>query len=187
MPFHIQIKRSFHVARAFNLSEPELRALLSPWSRGEEVELGDRRWNPRESTVTVLEGGMLDGQQLGFGQGWQNAVKSGRDVTEALLRAPAAVPVLAQTDEGARAAGQLLAGIGLRYAAWTGPPAAGPAVVVVGDMEMPAAYALQVGFALGSMGSRATVVDMGATDVPAELRAQAVRVDDATAFAERLR
>jgi hypothetical protein len=187
VPFHIQIKRSFHVARAFNLSEGELRALLSPWSRGEEVELGDRRWVARESTVTVLEGPGLDAQQLGFGQGWQNAVRAGDDVTQALLRAPVAVPVLAQTDRGARTAVQLLAGVGLRSVEWTGPPAAGPGVIVVGDAEMTAGYALQVGSALGSMGGRAVVVDAGAATLPDELRAQAVRADDAAAFAERLR
>ena len=186
MPFHIEIKRSFHRARAFNLTEPELRALLSPWTRGAEVELGDRRWEARDSTVTVLEGRALDSQQLAYGQGWQNAVKSGADVTEALLRAPSAVPVLAQTDRGARVAVQLLAGVGLRSVEWTGPPAAGPGVIVVGDAEMTAGYALQVGFALGSMGGRATVVDVGAADVPDELRARAVRADG-TAFAERLR
>ena len=137
--------------------------------------------------MTVLDGPILDAQQLAFGQGWQNAVKSGEDVTATLLRGPTAVSVLAQTDDAARAAGQLLERVGLRYAEWTGPPSAGPAVIVLGDSELTPAYALQVGFALGAMGGRAVVVDLGASELPDELRGQAVSADDAAAFAERLR
>jgi hypothetical protein len=187
LPFHVEIRRSFHRARAFNLSDRELHALLDPWARGAEIELGDRRWEPRDSRLTVLEGPELGAQQLAFGQGWQNAERSAEDVTARLLRGPAGreVALLAQTEEGLRTAAAVLEALGLRPVEW-GTAAAQTAVIVAGDAaELDARHAFRAGVAVGALGARAIVVDLGTFPVPAELRDHAPIGADA--LAARLR
>src|SRR2546425_8084567 len=87
--FHVQVRRSIHRAWLFNLGEAELRRIVEPWSRGEAVEVGDREWVPRESTITVLAGRALDPAELAHGQGWNSAERLAEDVTERVFR-PAA-------------------------------------------------------------------------------------------------
>lgn len=86
--FHVELRRFPHNFCRFNLSEPELRALvLDAWRRGQPVELGERRWSPHEATLTVLEGPELPVQDLALGRGWRNAQRRSRDVTAEVLRA----------------------------------------------------------------------------------------------------
>src|SRR5439155_3680371 len=103
--FHVEVSRSVRRARVFNLTEPELRSqVLEPWSTGRTFELGDREWEPAQSSLRILEGPGLDPQDLAFGQGWNNAARKSREVTgELLASAPGAVAVLADTP-AARAA-----------------------------------------------------------------------------------
>jgi hypothetical protein len=93
VPFHVEIRRSFHRAWAFNLGERELRqAVLEPWWRGQPLELGERTWDPADSRLRVLEGRELAPSELGVGQGWNNAERSATDVTAAVLERPAVAP-----------------------------------------------------------------------------------------------
>jgi hypothetical protein len=98
MPFHVEVSSALRHARAFNLSAEEVRqAVLDPWLSRRTVELGDRRWNPEESELRVLEGPELSNPELSFGQGWANAERSSQDVTARVLGA-------AQESRGARPA-----------------------------------------------------------------------------------
>src|SRR4051794_4522343 len=91
MSYHVEVGRSsFHRARAFNLDDAQLRALVEPWARGQTVELGEREWDPRENDLTVIEGPTLDPADLAHGQGWNRATKTGRDVTARVLGGTAA-------------------------------------------------------------------------------------------------
>ncbi len=105
MPYHVEIRRSVRRAWAFNLSEATLReTIVEPWLSGRQVELGDRRWEPRESSLRIIEGVELAPQDLAYGQGWNAAERSGEDVTRRLLAAappPRRITVLAELD-GAR-------------------------------------------------------------------------------------
>ena len=95
MPFHVEISASrMRRARAFNLGEEELRnTILEPWTTDRTIELGDREWVPRESSLRVLEGPRLEGPDLAFGQGWSNAERSAREVTgEVLADAESSAP-----------------------------------------------------------------------------------------------
>jgi hypothetical protein len=83
--FHVELRKFPHNACAFNLSEAELRELLEPWSREQWVELGERKWNPNEARLTVLEGPHLEVENLAMGQGWRNAQHHSQDVTERVL------------------------------------------------------------------------------------------------------
>lgn len=86
MPFHVEISGGINHARAFNLNLDELRRqVLEPWLTGRSVELGEREWDPRESSLRILEGGHLGTPDLSFGQGWSNAERSSEDVTRRLL------------------------------------------------------------------------------------------------------
>ena len=89
MVFHAQLQRFPHSARAFNLSEAEVRATIAePWEAGRLIELGERFWTPGECKLTILAGPPLEAAALGMGRGWTAALKHGRDVTDELIRAP---------------------------------------------------------------------------------------------------
>jgi hypothetical protein len=86
VPFHVEISGALNHARAFNLSMEELRrTVLEPWLTGRFVELGEHEWDPRESSLRILEGPHLDNPDLSFGQGWSNAERSSDDVTRRVL------------------------------------------------------------------------------------------------------
>jgi hypothetical protein len=86
VPFHVEIKGALNHARAFNLNLEELRrTILEPWLTGRFVDLGEREWDPRESSLRILEGPHLDPPDLSFGQGWSNAERSSEDVTRGVL------------------------------------------------------------------------------------------------------
>lgn len=86
MPFHVEIRGALNHARAFNLSLEELRrTVLESWLTSRQVELGEREWDPRESSLRILEGPHLDPPDLSFGQGWSNAERASEDVTQRVL------------------------------------------------------------------------------------------------------
>jgi hypothetical protein len=87
MLFHIELRQFPHNAWSFNLGDGELRAIVGPWVRGELVEVGERRWNPQQARLTILEGPELALGQLTMGRGWRLAQKDGEDVTERVLLA----------------------------------------------------------------------------------------------------
>jgi hypothetical protein len=86
VPFHVEISGSLNHARAFNLSDEEVReTVVRPWLAAEPVSLGERDWEPSECSLRVLEGPHLEAPDLAFGQGWSNAERSAVDVTRRLL------------------------------------------------------------------------------------------------------
>lgn len=91
--FHVEISAGLQRARVFNLSREELRAqVVQPWAAGRRVELGDRDWDPRESSLTVLEGRRMENADLSFGQGWANAERACANVTREVLAAAPPAP-----------------------------------------------------------------------------------------------
>jgi hypothetical protein len=94
--FHVELRQFPHNFCRFNMSEQELRkAVLDAWARKEWLEFGERKWDPNQASLTVLEGPRLSMQELSMGRGWRNAQRAGSDVTERVLeearaaRAPA--------------------------------------------------------------------------------------------------
>jgi len=88
MPFHIEVSSGLQRARSFNLSDEELqRTVLAPWLSGRPVLLGDRKWDPEESDLRILEGSELSNPELSFGQGWANAERGSEDVTRRIVEA----------------------------------------------------------------------------------------------------
>jgi hypothetical protein len=86
--FHVEIGGGINHARAFNLSAEDLsQTVIAPWLAGHPIELGEQTWDPRESTLRILEGPHLDTPDLAFGQGWANAERSSEDVTRRELAA----------------------------------------------------------------------------------------------------
>jgi hypothetical protein len=87
VPYHVEIRTTpLRHARTFNLGSDELhRQILEPWMANRPIELGDREWVPRESSLKVLEGRHLEGPDLSFGQAWSNAERSAREVTDEVL------------------------------------------------------------------------------------------------------
>jgi len=63
--FHVELRQFPHNACAFNLSEAELlQTLVIPWSQAQWVSLGERKWNPHQARLTVLEGPHLPVEDL---------------------------------------------------------------------------------------------------------------------------
>src|SRR5262245_48855607 len=88
MPFHVEVSSGLHRARLFNLSAEEAQAqVLQPWLSRRPFELGDRKWDPEETDLRVLEGPHLSNPELSFGQGWANAERGSEDVTRRVLAA----------------------------------------------------------------------------------------------------
>jgi hypothetical protein len=158
MAFHVEISQSFRRARAFNLSEDELRrTVLGPWRAGRPVALGDREWQPVKSELRVLEGPALSVADLGLGQGWHNAERTAVDVSQQLAGAQAARVVAIHADDpvARQALEAALEPLGCEPAAWAaaGDGSAAFAVcVLAGDADPVAAFML--GAAAGALGSR---------------------------------
>jgi hypothetical protein len=84
--YHVELRQFPHNFCRFNLTERELRdTVLDGWARGDWIDFGERKWNPHQAKLTVLEGPELPVQQLSMGRGWRSAVRQGSDVTEQLL------------------------------------------------------------------------------------------------------
>jgi hypothetical protein len=192
MPFHVEIRRSLRRAWAFNLDEQQLRrTVVEPWHRRRAVVLGDHEWDPRECTLKILEGPKLQPSDLAHGRGWHNAERSARDVTAAVLGVSPeaeelAVAVLAERSGVGHELTEQLGQLGVRTIDWAAvrarllaaatvvadPPldAGALAVVVVIERPDPAAgWLFQVGLALGALGGRAIVVQIGDHAPPSEL------------------
>ena len=83
--YHLELRQFPHVARRFNQSEQQVRALAKSWVGEEWVEEAERKWNMNEATLTILDGPKLSMADLAMGRGWRNAQRRSEDVTERVL------------------------------------------------------------------------------------------------------
>jgi hypothetical protein len=84
--YHVELRQFPHNFCRFNLTERELHeTILDAWAKGEWIEFGERKWNPHQAQLTVVEGPQLPLEQLSMGRGWRTAKRQGQDVTEQLL------------------------------------------------------------------------------------------------------
>jgi hypothetical protein len=198
MPFHVEISSGFRQrARAFNLDQATLRdTILEPWMADRVIELGDKRWQPRDCKLIVLEGPELAETDLSMGRGWSNAERKSANVTRKLIDAPAApvggpvVAVLAESEVSAGALAELLGRLELETVPWaelrgrilgTLPGSDGPgyaAVLALESSSPSSAWLFDAGLARGALGARAVVAQLGDSGIPAELAGiEVIRVD----------
>jgi hypothetical protein len=86
--YHIELRQFPHSYCRFNLNRRELLAtVVGPWAREEWIELGERKWNPHQAKLTVIESPRIPMAQLSMGRGWRAAQREGREVTAAMLDA----------------------------------------------------------------------------------------------------
>lgn len=106
--FHLELHKFPNNFARFNMSPEEMFAVAVPWANGEWVELGDRKWNPHEARLTILEGPQIPVDRLRVGRGWRIAQREAEDVTEQVLaRAREAMPdPQPPVPLGSRAAGE---------------------------------------------------------------------------------
>jgi hypothetical protein len=192
MPFHVELRRAYQRAWAFNLDEETMRrTVLEPWARGATLRIGDRDWDPRKCTLRVLEGERLPPVDLAHGQGWNHALRSGRDVASELLRAVAAGPavatIVAATPGGRAAVAELLRELGVGVVDWAelrpvllagerGPLRA-QAALVVAEAGAPVEWHFDAGLALGAFGPHAALVMLDADGPPPPAGVPALRVE----------
>lgn len=123
MSFHVELSSSLQHARVFNLSREELIAtVVGPWLAGRRFELAEHKWEPAESSLTILEGPHLENPDLAFGQGWSNAQRNAENVTERMLAAtgPPGAPdaFVVETELPEAAVAEMLDGREARPVAW---------------------------------------------------------------------
>jgi hypothetical protein len=105
--YHVELRQFPHNFCRFNLTETELgEAVLDAWARGEWIEFGERKWNPQQAKLIVVEGPQIPLEQLSMGRGWRIVEREGKDVTEQLIAAAHSADVSAAestaTNEQAR-------------------------------------------------------------------------------------
>lgn len=84
--FHVEISASFSHARVFNLEREDVMAkVVQPWLENRVIEMGDHEWEPKDSSLRILEGRRMENPDLSFGQGWANAERACEDVTRTIL------------------------------------------------------------------------------------------------------
>ncbi|HEY5342427.1 MAG TPA: hypothetical protein VIJ66_02070 [Solirubrobacteraceae bacterium] len=115
--YHVELRQFPHNMCRFNLSERELfDTVVQAWAEEKWIEFGERKWNPHQARLTVLEGPHLEVEQLAMGRGWRNAQRHSEDVTERVLeQARAQARAAPRTGAGTAAADadrQLLALLG---------------------------------------------------------------------------
>lgn len=175
MPYHVEVRSSLQRAWLFNLEAEELRQrVLSPWAAGAAFALAERRWEPRESELRIIEGRRLEPAELAHGQGWNRAQRTGRDVTRELL-ARGAGTVVSATRAGHELGVALLRELGLEAVDWGRARAAlleGADAGLVTALVMTSAetgpWLFDAGLALGALPGRAVLVADG-PGAPAQL------------------
>jgi hypothetical protein len=84
--YHVELRQFPHNMCKFNLSERELfDTIVGGWAQGQWIEMGERKWNPHQAKLRVLEGPHLPLEELAMGRGWRNAQHQSEDVTERVL------------------------------------------------------------------------------------------------------
>ncbi len=133
--YHVELRHFPHNMSRFNLGGEQLRAIVEPWVRGEEIEFGEHRWSPEQARLTILEGPRIPPAQLTMGRGWRAAEREGTDVTEAVLAAarravaaassagPTAGAAMPSAPGSAGAAAVDAFALGMQMAALLGPDA----------------------------------------------------------------
>jgi hypothetical protein len=193
MAFHVEVSGGMNHARVFNLDEDRLRReVLEPWLSGSPLDLGDQRWIPKESSLRIIEGPRLDGPDLAMGRGWGKAERSGEEATRRLLgeasRASVlTISLLAETLGAEQAVGEMIDRLDVERADWravrsrvltAGPPGAasrgsgpwGCTVVVAETADPPAEWMFEAGLAIGALGPRAVVAQLGEGQPPEEFQ-----------------
>ncbi|MGE5407162.1 MAG: hypothetical protein ACM3NV_00970 [Syntrophothermus sp.] len=85
--FHVEISQGLRRARVFNLDRADLvEKVVQPWLEDRRITMGEREWRPRDSELRILDGPRMETTDLAFGQGWSNAERVARDVTDEILR-----------------------------------------------------------------------------------------------------
>jgi hypothetical protein len=85
--FHIELRQFPHNLNHFNLDEQALGAIVKAWTTEPWVEIEDRKWNPHQAKLRILEGPEIPLGQLTMGRGWRAAERDGTDVTDRVLGA----------------------------------------------------------------------------------------------------
>jgi hypothetical protein len=190
--FHVEIKRGFRHARAFNLGQERLRrTVLDPWVGGRPIELGDREWLPKDCTLRILEGPELEGPELAMGRAWDSAERTAENVTRRLVDEVASrgAPLVATLGASAATeaeAKEMLASLGAEEVSWAdlrarilapdggrpgagGPPARYAALLVVGDGPPDSDWLFDAGLARGALGDGAVLVQLDQGSIPESL------------------
>ena len=110
MPYHVEISSPVDRVRMLNLDANDLRTtLLEAWVIGLPFEFRERRWNPHESRLTILEGPAVREVDE---DSWEGVLRAAEDVTRPMLEAaeasaPAQPALLIEADSAEAALEQL--------------------------------------------------------------------------------
>lgn len=88
--YHIELRQFPHNLCHFNLDDGALGAIVRAWTTEPWVEIEERKWNPHQAKLRILEGPEIPLGQLTMGRGWRAAERNGTDVTDRVLGAATA-------------------------------------------------------------------------------------------------
>ncbi|HTZ63795.1 MAG TPA: hypothetical protein VMB51_06795 [Solirubrobacteraceae bacterium] len=103
--YHVELRHFPFTAYRFNLGEPELLALLDPWVHDKWIDLDERKWNPQQARLNVLEGPEIPVYELSMGRGWRSAERKSKDVTTQVLERARALLLEGAGGDGTPAGG----------------------------------------------------------------------------------
>lgn len=94
--YHLELNEYPHLARVHNVTEQRLHdEVVRPFVRNEIFEIGEHKWIPQRTKLTIIEWPEIPLNQLGLGRGWTTVLRRGKDVTAAVLGAARTEQVLA--------------------------------------------------------------------------------------------
>ncbi len=88
--YHLALNNFPHNCNRFNMNERELLEIVVPYTRGQEISLGEQTWDAKDTTLIVMEGRELAVGELAPGRGWGIVERTARDVTVEVLARVAA-------------------------------------------------------------------------------------------------
>ncbi len=83
--YHIELRQFPRNLNRFNLSGRQIGTILVPWSQKQPVEVNGQSWDPKQATITVIEGPEIPIHRLSLGRGWPLAERQGEEVTARVL------------------------------------------------------------------------------------------------------
>jgi hypothetical protein len=147
--YHLELRHFPKRVHRFNLDGREIGAILIPWVQDKIVEVGENKWSPYQTTITIFEGPEISLQEVSMARGWRSAQREGTDVTEQLLaEARGHVAEVAAAAQGAGSGGGGAPGV----AAPSGAPGSGGSDAPAGVDSI--ALAVQLGALLGPDATR---------------------------------
>ena len=122
--YHVELRQFPRSLTRFNLSGQQVGAILVAWAQKEPVEVNGESWDPKDATITVIDGPEMPVHRLSMGRGWPLAQRQGQDVTARVIEEARRAVEDGSAHRDDRGAGADPLSAGVELAGLLGPDAA---------------------------------------------------------------